>query len=327
MSERELTPTDVPDDEPRLEHTRPEGVTDATIEALGKYSEALEVIEDARGSLYRFHRLTGKADLAIGEAVELFRKAGHDEIADRIEREVIGRNVLEGRWTFQVMEEYDDGYYAAVKASDLTMVATGTPFDGRRIDLSYVERAAAEIGAALARERAYHVVVVKSTVVPGTTDGVVLPILERMASVPLPPGRRRVRVLVLAPTRELAAQVGESFAAYGRHLPFRRAVVFGGVGYGPQVDALARGSDIVVATPGRLLDLLHRRQADLSHVEVLVLDEADRMLDMGFLPDVRRVLDALPSLRGKNLACWCALPKKGDPDNCHAALLLELANR
>jgi ATP-dependent RNA helicase RhlE len=131
----------------------------------------------------------------------------------------------------------------------------------------------------------------------GKTAAFVLPILERMASVPLPPGRRRVRVLVLAPTRELAAQVGESFAAYGRHLPFRRAVVFGGVGYGPQVDALARGADIVVATPGRLLDLLHRRRADLSHVEVLVLDEADRMLDMGFLPDVRRVLDALPRRR------------------------------
>lgn len=118
MSERDQTPPDVPDDEPRPEHTRPEGVTDATVEALGKFSEALEVIEDARGSLYRFHRLTGKADLAIGEAVELFRKAGHDEIADRIDREVIGRNVLEGRWTFQVVEEYDDGYYAAVTASE-----------------------------------------------------------------------------------------------------------------------------------------------------------------------------------------------------------------
>jgi hypothetical protein len=119
MSERDETQrAAAADDRPRPEHTRPDGVTDATIEALGKYSEALEVIEDARGSLYRFHRLTGKADLAIGEAVELFRKAGHDEIADRIEREIIGRNVLEGRWTFQVMEEYDDGYYAAVKASE-----------------------------------------------------------------------------------------------------------------------------------------------------------------------------------------------------------------
>jgi hypothetical protein len=119
MSARDETaPDDLRDDEPLPEHTRPEGVTDATIEALGKYSEALEVLEDARGSLYRFHRLTGTADLAIGEAVELFRKAGHDEIADRIDREIIGRNVLEGRWTFQVMEEYDDGYYSAVKASE-----------------------------------------------------------------------------------------------------------------------------------------------------------------------------------------------------------------
>lgn len=105
-------------DRPLPEHTRPEGVDDATVEALGKLSEALEVIEDARGSLYRFHRLTGTADLAIGEAVELFRKAGHDEIAERIDREIVGRNVLEGRWTFQIMEEYDDGYYAALKDAD-----------------------------------------------------------------------------------------------------------------------------------------------------------------------------------------------------------------
>lgn len=108
----------MPDDGPRPEHTRPDGVTDATIEALGRYSAALEVIEDARGSLYRFHRLTGKADLAMGEAVELFREAGHHGIADRIDREVVGRNVIEGRWTFQLVEEYDDGYYAAVRASE-----------------------------------------------------------------------------------------------------------------------------------------------------------------------------------------------------------------
>ncbi|MFE5670264.1 hypothetical protein ACFQ58_01515 [Agromyces sp. NPDC056523] len=105
-------------DEPLPEHTRPDGVSDLTIEALGKLSEALEVLEDARGSLYRFHRLTGTADLGIGEAVELFRKAGHDEIADRIDREIVGRNVLEGRWTFQIVEEYDAGYFAAVKAAD-----------------------------------------------------------------------------------------------------------------------------------------------------------------------------------------------------------------
>jgi hypothetical protein len=105
-------------DRPLPEHTRPDGVDDQTIEALGKLSEALEVIEDARGSLYRFHRLTGTADLAIGEAVELFRAAGHTELAERIDREIVGRNVLEGRWTFQLVEEYDDGYYAALKAAD-----------------------------------------------------------------------------------------------------------------------------------------------------------------------------------------------------------------
>lgn len=105
-------------DRPLPEHSRPDGVDDQTVEALGKLSEALEVIEDARGSLYRFHRLTGTADLAVGEAVELFRAAGHTELADRIDREIVGRNVLEGRWTFQLVEEYDDGYYSALKAAD-----------------------------------------------------------------------------------------------------------------------------------------------------------------------------------------------------------------
>ncbi|MGR0218926.1 hypothetical protein [Agromyces sp. ZXT2-6] len=118
MSERDQTPPTDADDQPLPEHTRPEGVTDATVEALGKYSEALEVIEDARGSLYRWHRLTGMADMKIGEAVELLREAGHGELADDIDRHVIGRNVLEGRWTFQIVEEYDDGYYATVKASE-----------------------------------------------------------------------------------------------------------------------------------------------------------------------------------------------------------------
>src|SRR5262245_6941727 len=131
----------------------------------------------------------------------------------------------------------------------------------------------------------------------GKTAAFVLPILERLAEEGPPPTRRRVKVLVLAPTRELASQVGESFGAYGRHLPFRRAVIFGGVSSWPQVDALARGVDVVVATPGRLLDLLHQRRADLSHVHTLVLDEADRMLDMGFAPDVQRILSILPRKR------------------------------
>ncbi len=96
-------------------HTPPPGTSDATVEALGKLSEALEVIEDARGHLYAFHRLTGTADLALGEAVGLLRRAGHPEVADRLETDLVGRNVLHGRWTFQVVEEYDDGYYAAFR--------------------------------------------------------------------------------------------------------------------------------------------------------------------------------------------------------------------
>jgi ATP-dependent RNA helicase RhlE len=131
----------------------------------------------------------------------------------------------------------------------------------------------------------------------GKTAAFVLPILERLAAAGPPPARRRVRVLVLAPTRELASQVGESFAAYGRHLPFRRTVVFGGVSQRPQAEALERGTDVLVATPGRLLDLMEQRRADLSHVEVLVLDEADRMLDLGFFPDVQRILAVLPRTR------------------------------
>ena len=102
-------------DAPLPEHQRPEGVDDLTVEALGKVSEALEAVEVARGHLYTFHRLSGTADLTLGEGVALLRDAGHHELADRIDTELVGRNVLEGRWTFQVMEEYDDGYYATFK--------------------------------------------------------------------------------------------------------------------------------------------------------------------------------------------------------------------
>lgn len=97
---------------------RPEGVDDATVEALGKVSEALEAIEIARGHLYTFHRLMGTADFTLGEGVDLLREAGHDDVADRLESEVVGRNVLDGRWTFQVVEEFDDGYYAAFKQAE-----------------------------------------------------------------------------------------------------------------------------------------------------------------------------------------------------------------
>ena len=109
---------------------RPEGVSDATVEAVGKVSEAFEAIEEVRGRLYGVHRLTGTADLALGEACDLLREAGHDELADQLERELVGRNVLGGRWTFQVMEEYDDGYYAAFR--DLERAARDELVGGRR---------------------------------------------------------------------------------------------------------------------------------------------------------------------------------------------------
>jgi len=109
--------------------------------------------------------------------------------------------------------------------------------------------------------------------------------------------RRRVRALVLTPTRELAAQVGESVRDYGRHLPFRTAVIYGGVSINTQIAKLKKGVDVVVATPGRLLDHMQQRTIDLGAVEFLVLDEADRMLDMGFIRDIRKVIKALPGKR------------------------------
>ncbi|ANJ27117.1 hypothetical protein [Agromyces aureus] len=114
----------------RDDHIRPDGIDDATVEALGKLSEAFEVTEDARGHLYAFHRLTGQADLALGDAVELLRAAGHDEWADRIDAELVGRNVLQGRWTFQIVEEYDDGYHATF--TDLERSARDALIGGRR---------------------------------------------------------------------------------------------------------------------------------------------------------------------------------------------------
>lgn len=103
-------------DGPLPEHRPPAGVDDATIDALGKLSEALEAAEVARGNLYAFHRLCGTADLALGDAVDLLRAAGHEALADRIDRELVGRNVLEGRWSFQVVEEYDATYYSTFRA-------------------------------------------------------------------------------------------------------------------------------------------------------------------------------------------------------------------
>jgi hypothetical protein len=115
---------------PSPEHRRPEGVSDETVEALGKLSEALEVVENARGNLYAFHRMSGTADLTLGEAVEKLRSAGHGELADRIETDLVGRNVVQGRWTFQVVEEYDDGYYRTFK--ELEAAARDELVEGRR---------------------------------------------------------------------------------------------------------------------------------------------------------------------------------------------------
>jgi ATP-dependent RNA helicase RhlE len=128
----------------------------------------------------------------------------------------------------------------------------------------------------------------------GKTAGFTLPLLQRLSEKPQPQGRRPIRALVLTPTRELAAQVGESVSTYGRYLPFRSAVIFGGVKINPQIEQLRRGVDILVATPGRLLDHASQKTLDLSQIEILVLDEADRMLDMGFIHDIRKVLALLP---------------------------------
>ncbi len=129
----------------------------------------------------------------------------------------------------------------------------------------------------------------------GKTAGFTLPMLHRLQHSTV--NRRRIRALVLTPTRELAAQVGESVRDYGRHLPFRTAVIYGGVSINTQIAKLKKGVDVVVATPGRLLDHMQQRTIDLGAVEFLVLDEADRMLDMGFIRDIRKVIKALPDKR------------------------------
>ena len=129
----------------------------------------------------------------------------------------------------------------------------------------------------------------------GKTAGFTLPLLQRLMDTAKPhSGRRPLRCLILTPTRELAAQVHESVQTYGRHLPLKSAVVFGGVSINPQKMKLIKGLDILVATPGRLLDHVSQRSADLSKIDILVLDEADRMLDMGFIHDIKKVLALLP---------------------------------
>ena len=131
----------------------------------------------------------------------------------------------------------------------------------------------------------------------GKTAAFVLPILHRLSTHGSRMGRKGTRALVIAPTRELVLQIEENVRKYGRHARLRSATVYGGVGENPQINALRSGTEIIIATPGRLLDLMRRGFVDFSQIEVVVLDEADRMLDMGFLPDIRQIVRALPRER------------------------------
>ncbi|HEY4057782.1 MAG TPA: DEAD/DEAH box helicase [Kofleriaceae bacterium] len=131
----------------------------------------------------------------------------------------------------------------------------------------------------------------------GKTAAFALPILQRLAASGATNARRPIRCLILTPTRELASQIGESFSTYGKNLPLRNTVIFGGVGMEPQKQALRQGMDVLIATPGRLLDLMGQGLVDLRSLEVFVLDEADRMLDMGFIHDVKKVIAKLPHER------------------------------
>ena len=144
----------------------------------------------------------------------------------------------------------------------------------------------------------------------GKTAAFALPILQRLsnkASASHSPARHPVRVLIVTPTRELAAQVEQDFRTYGKYVPVKSTLVYGGVGMQPQVDALRRGVDVLVATPGRLLDHVQQKTVSLGQVEILVLDEADRMLDMGFIHDIRRILALLPATR-QNLLFSATFP-------------------
>jgi ATP-dependent RNA helicase RhlE len=164
----------------------------------------------------------------------------------------------------------------------------------------------------------------------GKTAAFTLPILQLLTQRGRPAqGARRPRALILTPTRELAAQIGESVTAYGQGLSLHSTVVFGGVGIRPQMDKLRRGVDILVATPGRLLDHLEQRTVDLSGVEILVLDEADRMLDMGFIHDIRKVLKVIPARR-QNLffsATYSSEIKSLADGMLHNPLLVEVTSR
>ena len=166
----------------------------------------------------------------------------------------------------------------------------------------------------------------------GKTAGFVLPLLQRLArhaSTSPSPARHPVRALILTPTRELAMQVHESVQTYGKHIPLRDLVVYGGVDIKPQTEALRKGVEIVVATPGRLLDHVQQKSVNFNSVEVLVLDEADRMLDMGFIPDIKRILAMLPKERQSLLfsATFSEEIKKLADTMLKEPVLIEVARR
>ena len=131
----------------------------------------------------------------------------------------------------------------------------------------------------------------------GKTAGFTLPILELLSRDKTTKTKNQIKVLILTPTRELAAQVGDSVQTYSKYLPYKSTVIFGGVKINPQIAALRKGVDIVVATPGRLLDHLSQKTIDLSHINFFILDEADRMLDMGFINDIKKILNVIPKQR------------------------------
>mgnify|MGYP003573073122 FL=1 len=164
----------------------------------------------------------------------------------------------------------------------------------------------------------------------GKTAGFTLPMLQLLSDRPQQhQGRRPVRALILTPTRELAAQVGESVDTYGKHLPLTSTVIFGGVKINPQIQRLRDGVDILVATPGRLLDHVSQKTLDLSAVEILVLDEADRMLDMGFIRDIRKILALLPQRRQNLLfsATYSSDIRKLADKLLDAPVLIEVSRR
>ncbi|MCW8838672.1 MAG: DEAD/DEAH box helicase, partial [Thiovulaceae bacterium] len=163
----------------------------------------------------------------------------------------------------------------------------------------------------------------------GKTAGFTLPLLELLSRAKPTKNKHQLRALILTPTRELAAQVGESVSLYGKHLPFKSSVIFGGVKINPQINQLRKGVDIVVATPGRLLDHISQGTIKLSNIDFFILDEADRMLDMGFINDIKKIMKILPKERQTLLfsATYSNEIKKLSENLLKSPTLIEVARR